>query len=90
MAGIAAHLEFDGDRVAEARFAATGVELAPVRLADAEDILVGSAADPDTIANAASRAAAAVDPRGDTNATPEHRRELVAVLLKRAIEEAIK
>lgn len=87
IAGVAAQVELDGGRVTDVRIAATGVEFAPVRLAGAERVLVGSALEPGLIAEAATHAADAVDPRGDTNATPEHRRELVAALVKRAIEE---
>ena len=87
MAGVAAQLTFDGDRVAEARLAATGVEMTPVRLTAAEEALAGARPDRETIAEAARRAAAAVDPRGDANATPEHRRELVDALVRRAVTE---
>ena len=88
MAGVATQLELDGGRVTSARLAATGIELAPVRLSAAEEVLVGSTLDDDVIDQASDRAARAVDPRGDANATPEHRRELVAALVKRTIEEA--
>lgn len=87
MAGVAAQLTFAGKRVTSVRLAATGVEMAPTRLAAAEEALAGATLDNDTVAAAARRAAAAVDPRGDANATPEHRRELVDALVRRAVME---
>ena len=83
--GIAAQVVFKGSTVVAAHLAGTGVEFAPVRFVDAEAALVGAEVDEATIVEAGDRAAAAVDPREDANATPEHRRELVAALVRRAI-----
>ena len=85
--GVAAQVVMRDGSVSDARLGVTGVEFAPVRLGAAERALIGSTLDAATIDEAASRAAAAVDPRGDANATPEHRRELVEALVRRAVQE---
>jgi CO/xanthine dehydrogenase FAD-binding subunit len=86
--GVACVAEPDEDRrVGHVRLVATGVDVSPRRLHDAEAALVGRQLDDDTVAAAASAAAAEIEPRGDANATPEHRREITAALVGRAIRE---
>jgi carbon-monoxide dehydrogenase medium subunit len=56
----------------------------PVRATAVESALRDGA----SIADAAAHAAADLDPPGDLNATPEYRRHLATVLVRRALEEA--
>lgn len=87
MAGVAVHVTLEGERVTEARLAALGVEATPVRLTGAEEALGDARLDADSIGEAAGVAAAEIQPKGDANASAEHRRELVAALLSRALTE---
>jgi len=87
MAGVGVQLQFDGDRVASARVAATGVELAPTRLTSVEQVLVGAVVTTDLADEAGRIAARCVDARADANASPEYRQELLETLVKRSILE---
>jgi len=55
---------------------------------EAEQILEGQPPDPARFATAAEEARARVNPPGDFRGSPEYRREMVAVLLRRALAEA--
>lgn len=57
----------------------------PVRATAVEDALRAGASP----ADAARAAAAGLDPPGDTNASPDYRRHLAEVLVRRALEEAM-
>lgn len=80
-----------GGAVAEARLAVGSVGILPVRVPEAEGMLVGLAAsDPDlSVLAAAGRAAgAASDPVSDSNGSAEYKRHLVEVLSGRALRAA--
>lgn len=75
--------------VAAVRGDRTGIALVnmgqvPLRASAVEDALAGGADD----AAAAAHAADGLDPPADLNASPEYRRHLVQVLVRRALEEA--
>jgi CO/xanthine dehydrogenase FAD-binding subunit len=70
------------------RIAAGGTAPRPVRLIEAEQVLEGRPPDPERFATAAEKARARVNPPGDFRGSPEYRREMVAVLLRRALTEA--
>ena len=63
-----------------------GVDEVPVRAEAAEAALRGRASD--AFADAAQAAAGEVDPSGDIHGSAEYRRELTAVLVRRALDEA--
>ena len=56
----------------------------PVRATAVEEALAGGA----SAADAAQHAADGLDPPADLNASPEYRRHLATVLVRRALEEA--
>jgi aerobic carbon-monoxide dehydrogenase medium subunit len=75
--------------VAAVRNGTTGIALVnmgstPVRANAVEEALAGGA----TAADAAQHAADGLDPPSDLNASPEYRRHLATVLVRRALEEA--
>jgi carbon-monoxide dehydrogenase medium subunit len=86
-AGAAVDLGDDGRCVA-ARVVLGAVDDVPLRVTDAERVLVGSDLGADAIAATADAAAAFIDPPDDIHASSGHRRRLAAVLLRRAIAEA--
>jgi len=76
--------------VADIRIALGAVAPTPVRAQPAEDVLKGKNPDKDAIEEAAERAVASVSPIDDVRSSASYRREMVRVLTRRAIEEALK
>lgn len=88
LAGIAAQITFDANKVTDVRLAACGVGPGPVRLARAEaEIRMGGVTE-ETLASAGTMASGEVDPDGDAHATADYRRKLAGVLTRRALIEA--
>ncbi|MEV6910062.1 xanthine dehydrogenase family protein subunit M [Amycolatopsis sp. NPDC051071] len=71
-----------------ARIAIAGAGPTPIRATAAEESLVGGTLTSSAIADAAQLAAAATDPPGDVHAPAGYRREMAAVLTRRAITRA--
>jgi carbon-monoxide dehydrogenase medium subunit len=61
----------------------------PVRATELEERLVGRPATPETVAEAAPAASSGLDPVGDVHASGAYRREMAAVVARRAVLEAI-
>lgn len=75
--------------IADIRIALGAVAPTPVRAKPAEDVLRDKKPDKKLIEEAADRAAASVRPIDDVRSSASYRREMVRVLTKRAIEEAL-
>lgn len=88
MAGVAAAVRLDGDAVAEARIAISGVGPAPVRASKAEAALAGQAADDRTLAAAADAAVADLNPSSDLHGSAAYRKHIAGVLIRRAVATA--
>lgn len=88
LAGVAAQVTLDGNRITEVRLAACGVGPGPVRLAGAENAVRGQPLSTDVLSAAARAAAAEVDPDSDTHATAAYRRRLAGVMTQRALSKA--
>lgn len=88
MVGVAAVVRLDGDAVAEARIAISGVGTAPVRARAAEAGLVGGPATEDRFVAAAAAATADITPGSDLHASAAYRRQLCGVLVERALHTA--
>ena len=85
--GVAAIITPDAKgNVAEARLVFTGA--VPVRSREAEALLVGKPLDRDLFREAARVGATALDPDSDIHATAHYRKEVAAVLGRRALEQA--
>ncbi|SDX65217.1 carbon-monoxide dehydrogenase medium subunit [Amycolatopsis xylanica] len=79
----------DADGACEqARIAIAGAGPTPIRAIAAEESLRGSVLTPALIAGAAREAAAATDPASDLHAPADYRRDMAAVLARRAITRA--
>lgn len=88
MAGTAAQLMLTPQgAVARVALAVTGVDTGPVRLTDAEAMLLGKTPD-DALIAAAADTAAAVPGLDDVHASKEYRRKLAIVMTKRAMTTA--
>ena len=89
LVGAIAMVRLDEESVCrEARIAMFGVGDGPARMVDAEASLVGRAVDAEARAEAAALVSAAVDPGSDIHASAEYRKEVSAVMARRALEDA--
>jgi CO/xanthine dehydrogenase FAD-binding subunit len=89
LVGAIAMLRLDSDDVCrEARITMFAVGDAPARIPAAEESLVGRVVDADARAEAAALVSDAVDPGSDIHASAEYRKEVSAVMARRALEDA--
>lgn len=88
MAGVAAVVRLDGDVVAEARIAISGVDLVPVRAGKAEAALVGQVVDEPTLVAAAEAGVADLHPSSDLHGSAPYRKHLAGVLIRKAVRTA--
>jgi CO/xanthine dehydrogenase FAD-binding subunit len=82
---VAARLEWDGDRVTDARIALGAVGPHPIRARGAEHILVGTSLGAEAIAAAGAAAAGECEPFTDGVATDWYRRRMVDLFVVRAL-----
>ena len=80
--------EVAGGSVTSPRIGVSGAETHPRRIVAAEALLAGRPPDADAFKAAGAAAAAAIDPLTDTQTSAEYRRELVATVTRRALEQA--
>jgi carbon-monoxide dehydrogenase medium subunit len=88
MAAVAVVLTVDGGSIREARIGLGGVGGRPARAVEAEAALAGAEPGPASFREAAALAARHADPVADIHASAEHRRRVIEVLTRRALEEA--
>jgi carbon-monoxide dehydrogenase medium subunit len=90
IAGVAVMIVLDASgKIASAGIGLTNVGPTAMRAGRAEDVLTGQMPDEKTIAQAASRAAAAAEPVSDLRGPAEYKKDVVRVLTRRAIDKAI-
>jgi carbon-monoxide dehydrogenase medium subunit len=89
LVGAAAVVEMDGDTIASARVALTGVGSGPVRLRALEEHLTGESLDEDLLRDACRGAGETIDnPMSDAHASAEYRVAMAGVTARRAILRA--
>lgn len=88
-AALGVALWVSGDEIEEARIGMCGVGSTTLRARGAEEVLEGQRPDGELYRRAAERAAEECDPPDDARGTPEYKRDLVRVLLVRALEQAV-
>jgi aerobic carbon-monoxide dehydrogenase medium subunit len=86
--GLAAALTLTGGAISDARLAFAGVADAPVRAADAEDLLVGESPSDELFDEAARRATDGIDPPADLNGSSQYRKKIAATLVRRGLQAA--
>lgn len=90
VAGVAVVLRFDAEAaVIDARLVCSGVADVPVRLAEAESLLLGHRVTAAALGAVAAAAAAEVNPTSDLVGSTTYRKDLVAVLTRRGIQRAL-
>lgn len=87
---VAVVVEIEGDRCEKARIAFGAVAPKPIRAYGSEEILTGQEITEPLIEACCERARSEVNPITDIRATAEYRRSMASVLLKRAIQKAIR
>lgn len=85
---VAARIRRDGEAIAEARLAIGAVGPRAMRIAEAEDALVGSAGGEEAIAAAVAAASSAVEPADDSIASAWYRARMVDLHVRRALQTA--
>jgi carbon-monoxide dehydrogenase medium subunit len=88
-AALGVALWMNGDEIEEARIGMCSVGSTTLRARGAEEVLGGESPDGELFRRAADRAAEECDPPDDARGTPEYKRDLVRVLLVRALEQAV-
>jgi carbon-monoxide dehydrogenase medium subunit len=78
----------DGGRVERAALSFFGAGATPVRVPEAERVLVGEHPDPAAFAEAADVVAKTIEPPGDNHATAAYRAHVAGVLTRRCLAEA--
>ncbi|MEU4742755.1 xanthine dehydrogenase family protein subunit M [Actinosynnema sp. NPDC023658] len=77
------------DVVTEARIAVAGAAPTPIRARAAEELLLGETPTAEVLAAAGEAAAGATDPVDDLRAPAAYRRDMTAVLTRRALRQAV-
>ncbi|SDX82724.1 carbon-monoxide dehydrogenase medium subunit [Geodermatophilus africanus] len=88
--GVAALVAVEDGRVSRAAVAASGVAPTPVRLAAAEEALVGMTGDDTAVEAAVDAATAGLDPAGDVHASAATRTDIARVCLREGIGRALR
>ena len=81
-------LDMDDGKCHSARVVLGGVADVPLRVSEAERVLEGAEVGREAFEEAGREAAKVVDPPSDVQGTAEYRRDLSAVMVRRALEEA--
>ena len=89
-ASAAVHLEMDGEVCKDAAIVLGCVGLTAVKASEAEGALRGQKVEEKSIARAMDAAHAAADPQTDMRGSADYKRTLVAALVKRAIDFALR
>ena len=86
--GVAVAAAFDNGEIKDIRIALGAVAPTPIRALKAEEVLRGQTIEPDLVNHAAETAAGEADPRADSfRASADYRREVIDVLVRRAINQ---
>jgi carbon-monoxide dehydrogenase medium subunit len=88
-AALGVALWMNEEEIEDARIGMCGVGSTTLRAREAEEVLKGQKPDEELYRRAAERAAQECDPPDDARGTPEYKRDLVRVLVVRAMEQAV-
>jgi len=84
---VAAHVQFEGERVIDARLALNAVGPHPFRAGKAEQALIGTRLDPPTLEAVATIAREESEPFTDAVASEWYRQKMVGIFVRRALEK---
>jgi aerobic carbon-monoxide dehydrogenase medium subunit len=86
--GLAASVTLSDGAISDARLAFAGLSDVPVRAGAAEDLLVGERPSSELFDEAARRATGDTDPPADLHGSPDYRKTVAAVLVRRGLRAA--
>jgi carbon-monoxide dehydrogenase medium subunit len=86
--GVAVHISLEGAQVRRAGIALTGVLPVNQRVAEAEEVLLGSELEEEAIGSAAELASRAAQPNDDIRGSAQYKREVVRVFTARGLRIA--
>jgi carbon-monoxide dehydrogenase medium subunit len=87
-AALGVALWMRGEEIEDARIGMCGVGSTTLRAREAEEVLKGESPDEELYRRAGEKAAEECDPPDDARGTPEYKRDLVRVLVVRAMQQA--
>lgn len=87
--GVAAAVNLDNGTITDARIGLAAVGPTPIRATEAENLLNGNAPTAELVEQAGEAAAAASSPISDLRCSAEHRKEMVDVLTRRTVQQAL-
>ena len=87
--GVAVAVNLDNGIVTDVRIGLAAVAPTPIRATEVENLLRGNELTAELLEQAGEAAAAASSPISDLRCSAEHRREMVDVLTRRALQEAV-
>jgi len=87
--GVASAVDVQNGVIEEARIGLAAVAPTPIRATEAEDLLKGKRPTPELLQQAGEAAAAATSPISDLRCSAEHRKEMVDVLTRRTLQNAL-
>ena len=87
--GVAAAINLDNGTITNSRIGLAAVAPTPIRATEAENLLNGNAPTAELVEQAGAAAAAASSPISDLRCSAEHRKEMVDVLTRRTIQQAL-
>jgi carbon-monoxide dehydrogenase medium subunit len=88
-AAVGVALWRSGEEIEDVRIGMCGVGSTTLRAREAEEVLKGQGPDAELYKRAGEQAAQECDPTHDARGTPEYKRDLVRVLVGRAMEQAL-
>jgi carbon-monoxide dehydrogenase medium subunit len=89
ISAVAVQLSMSGDICTSARIALTNVNPVPMRVPEAERLLVGQRITDELLEAAGQAAARACDPSADLRGSVEYKRDLTRIIVKRAVRKAV-
>lgn len=87
--GVAALVVMEGNVIKDAKIALGAVAPTPIRAKEAEEILKGKKLGNELLEECSQAASAETRPIDDTRSSADYRRKLAAVLVKRAVRQAV-
>ena len=81
-------IKLDDGKIVEARIGIGAIEDRPIRIAAAEQVLIGEVPSPELFTAVAELAGTSVDPTSDLHASAEYRRDLTRAMTRRALNQA--
>ena len=87
--GVAAAVNLDNATITDARIGLAAVAPTPIRATEAENLLKGNEPTAELLEQVGEAAAAASSPISDLRCSAEHRKEMVDVLTRRTVQQAL-